>query len=75
MVFLQAHGASPALATRIVKRYGPHAMNVVSRAPYRLALDVRGVGFKTADRIAATIGVLPDSPERMQAGLSRCCTT
>jgi exodeoxyribonuclease V alpha subunit len=69
MVFLQAHGASPALATRIVKRYGPHAMNVVSRAPYRLALDVRGVGFKTADRIAATIGVLPDSPERMQAGV------
>jgi exodeoxyribonuclease V alpha subunit len=69
MVFLQAHGASPALATRIVKRYGPNAMNVVSRAPYRLALDVRGVGFKTADRIAATIGVLPDSPERMQAGV------
>ena len=69
MVFLQAHGASPALATRIVRRYGPHAMNVVSREPYRLALDVNGVGFKTADRIAATIGVLPDSPQRMQAGV------
>ncbi len=69
MVFLQAHGASPALATRIVRRYGPHAMNVVSREPYRLALDVSGVGFKTADRIAATIGVLPDSPQRMQAGV------
>jgi exodeoxyribonuclease V alpha subunit len=69
MVFLQAHGASSALATRIVRRYGPHAMNVVSREPYRLALDVSGVGFKTADRIAATIGVLPDSPERMQAGV------
>ncbi len=69
MVFLQAHGASPALATRILRRYGPNAMNVVSREPYRLALDVRGVGFKTADRIAATLGVLPDSPERMQAGV------
>lgn len=69
MVFLQAHGATTALAARIVRRYGPNAMNIVSREPYRLALDVRGVGFKTADRIAATIGVLPDSPERMQAGL------
>ncbi len=69
MVFLQAHGASPALAARIVRRYGPNAMVIVSREPYRLALDVRGVGFKTADRIAATIGVLADSPERMQAGL------
>ncbi len=68
MVFLQAHGATPALATRIVRRYGPQAMNVVSRAPYRLALDVSGVGFKTADRIAASIGVLPDSPERTLAG-------
>ena len=69
MVFLQAHGASPALAARIVRRYGPNAINIVSREPYRLALDVCGVGFKTADRIAATIGVLPDSPERMQAGV------
>jgi len=69
MVFLQAHGASPALASRIVKRYGAGAMNVVSRSPYRLALDVVGVGFKTADRIAATLGVAPDSPERMQAGV------
>jgi exodeoxyribonuclease V alpha subunit len=69
MVFLQAHGASPALAMRIVRRYGPNAMSIVSRDPYRLALDVRGVGFKTADRIAATMGVAPDSPERMQAAM------
>jgi len=69
MVFLQAHGASASLAARIVRRYGPHAMNVVSREPYRLALEVNGVGFKTADRIAATIGVRPDSPERMHAGV------
>jgi exodeoxyribonuclease V alpha subunit len=69
MVFLQAHGASPALAARIVRRYGASAMNVVAREPYRLALDVSGVGFKTADRIAATIGVARDSPGRMQAAV------
>jgi exodeoxyribonuclease V alpha subunit len=69
MVFLQAHGASGALAARIVKRYGEKAMAVVSREPYRLALDVHGVGFKTADRIASTLGVAPDSPARMQAGV------
>jgi exodeoxyribonuclease V alpha subunit len=69
MVFLQAHGATPALAMRIVRRYGADAMATVSRDPYRLALDVRGVGFKTADRIAAELGVARDSPERMQAGV------
>jgi exodeoxyribonuclease V alpha subunit len=69
MVFLQSHGASTALAARIVKRYGANAMNIVSRDPYRLALEVNGVGFKTADRIAATIGIARDSIERIQAGL------
>jgi exodeoxyribonuclease V alpha subunit len=69
MVFLQAHGASPALASRIVRRYGGSAMSVVSRDPYRLALDVHGVGFKTADRIAVSLGVASDSPQRMQAGV------
>jgi exodeoxyribonuclease V alpha subunit len=69
MVFLQAHGATTALAMRIVKRYGANAMSIVSRDPYRLALDVHGVGFKTADRIAISIGVATDSPQRMQAGV------
>lgn len=69
MIFLQAHGASPALATRIFKRFGPRALDLVARAPYRLALDVWGVGFKTADRIARSIGVGADAPERAQAGL------
>jgi exodeoxyribonuclease V alpha subunit len=69
MVFLQAHGASSALAVRIMKRYGPRAMAIVSREPYRLAIDVWGVGFKTADRIAAAVGIARDSPERMQAGV------
>jgi exodeoxyribonuclease V alpha subunit len=69
MVFLQAHGASPALAGRIFKRYGAQAANVVSREPYRLANDVWGVGFKTADRIAAELGVARDSPQRIEAGI------
>ncbi len=69
MVFLQSHGASGALASRIVKRYGAAAMTVVSREPYRLSFEVVGVGFKTADRIAATLGVEPSSPARMQAGV------
>jgi exodeoxyribonuclease V alpha subunit len=69
MIFLQAHGASPALATRIYKRFGAAAIDTVSRSPYRLALDVWGVGFKTADRIARSIGVGADAPERAQAGV------
>lgn len=69
MVFLQSHGASPALAARIYKRFGAKAMAVVSQSPYRLALDVWGVGFKTADQIARSLGIPADSPERAQAGV------
>jgi exodeoxyribonuclease V alpha subunit len=69
MVFLQAHGASPSLAARIYKRFGQKAISIVSQSPYRLALEVWGVGFKTADLIARSIGVGLDSPERAQAGV------
>ena len=69
MVFLQGHGVSPSLATRIFKRFGPHAVDIVARSPYRLALDVWGVGFKTADAIARSLGVSEDAPERAQAGV------
>lgn len=69
MIFLQSHGASPALAARIYKRFGPKAVPIVSASPYRLALDVWGVGFKTADRIARSLGIAPDAPERAQAGV------
>jgi exodeoxyribonuclease V alpha subunit len=69
MVFLQAHGASPSLAARIHKRFGQKAMSIVSKSPYRLALDVWGIGFKTADAIARSIGIGSDSPERVQAGV------
>ena len=69
MVFLQAHGASPQLATRIWKRYGNKAVATVSDNPYRLAIDVWGIGFRTADRIASSLGIAKDSVERMQAAL------
>ncbi len=69
MVFLQAHGASAHLATRIFKRYGPKAVSIVSSDPYRLAIDVWGIGFRTADRIAAEMGIAKDSPQRLKAAL------
>jgi exodeoxyribonuclease V alpha subunit len=69
MIFLQSHGASPALASRVYKRFGPKAVAIVSASPYRLALDVWGVGFKTADRIASSLGIDRDAPERAQAGV------
>ncbi len=69
MIFLQAHGASPMLAARIFKRYGSKAVTIISGNPYRLAIDVWGVGFRTADRIAASMGITKDSIERMQAAL------
>ena len=69
MIFLQTHGASPSLAARIHKRFGPKAIDIVSREPYRLSLDVWGVGFKTADKIARSIGIAADAPERAQAGV------
>jgi exodeoxyribonuclease V alpha subunit len=69
MILLQAHGASPQLALRIVKHYGDQAANVVEHAPFRLALEVRGIGFKTADRLARSLGIAGDHPERVQAGI------
>jgi exodeoxyribonuclease V alpha subunit len=69
MMLLQTHGASPALATRIYKHYGDGAARVVQESPYRLAMEVRGIGFKTADRIAKSLGIAGDHPERVQAGV------
>lgn len=69
MVFLQGHGVSAALAGRIFRKYGPGAVGVVRSNPYRLASDVEGIGFKTADRIASEIGIEEASPERAKAGV------
>jgi exodeoxyribonuclease V alpha subunit len=69
MVFLQGVGVSTSLAVRIYKTYRDDAIGVVRREPYRLAADVWGVGFKTADQIAQRLGIPHDSPERVKAGL------
>ncbi len=69
MLFLQGHGVSAAYATRIYKTYGQDAMGVVQENPYRLAQDVRGIGFITADKIARQMGIDEHSPHRAQAAL------
>jgi len=70
MIFLQGVGVSTSLAVRIYKRYGDASVSVVRGEPYRLAADVWGIGFKTADTIAAAVGIARDSPERIKAGLA-----
>ncbi|MER7767899.1 ATP-dependent RecD-like DNA helicase [Kitasatospora sp. NPDC096140] len=69
MVFLQGVGVSTSLAVRIYKQYGDASIGVVKNEPYRLASDVWGIGFLTADRIAQAVGIPHDSPERVKAGL------
>lgn len=69
LLALQGAGVSPALADRLMRRYGSEAQEVVERTPYRLAWEVPGVGFKTADTLALAQGRAPDSPERVQAGI------
>ncbi len=70
MVFLQGHGITTGLAVKIYKKYGDEALNVVRADPYRLARDIWGIGFRTADRIARALGLPPDSPSRLEAGLA-----
>ncbi len=69
MLFLQSVGMGPALAVRIFRHYGGGAVAALRENPYRLADEVFGVGFKTADRIALSMGVVQDSPVRLQAAL------
>src|SRR5262249_47946745 len=69
MVFLQGVGVSTSLAVRIYKTYRDAAIAVVKNEPYRLAAEVWGIGFKTADKIAQSLGVPHDSPQRAKAGL------
>jgi exodeoxyribonuclease V alpha subunit len=69
MVFLQGRDVSAALAHRIWKRFGSRSVDVVSRNPYALALEVWGIGFKTADRLAVSLGIARDSPDRLKAGV------
>ena len=69
MVFLSGVGVSTSLAVRIYKAYADDSISVVRSEPYRLASEVWGIGFKTADTIAQAVGIPHDSPERIKAGL------
>jgi exodeoxyribonuclease V alpha subunit len=69
MVFLQGYGVSPAFAARIYKRYGAAAIARVRENPYRLAFDVWGIGFLSADKLAGALGVARDAPARLEAGV------
>jgi exodeoxyribonuclease V alpha subunit len=69
MLFLHGHGVSTNLAVKIYKQYGDQALEVVRSDPYRLARDIFGVGFKTADRIAQALGLPADHPRRIEAGI------
>ncbi len=70
MLFLQANGVSTSLAVKIYKAYGDAAISVVRNDPYRLAREVYGIGFITADKIARNLGIAPDAPERAAAGVA-----
>ena len=70
MVFLHSQGVSTARAVRIYKTYGDQAIETVRANPYRLARDIHGIGFKTADQIAQKLGIPADSLARAEAGLS-----
>src|SRR5215471_8865095 len=74
MVFLHSHGVGTARAVRIFKTYGPDAVQVMSENPYRLARDIRGIGFKTADAIAVKLGIEKTATIRVRAGISYALT-
>ena len=74
MVFLQSHGVGTARAVRIYKTYGADAIPVVSENPYRLARDIKGIGFLTADKIAETLGIEKTAMIRARAGIAYTLT-
>lgn len=69
MSFLQGCGVSPGYAARIYRKYGEETRNVVRKNPYRLAEEVFGIGFRTADKVALEMGLAPDSPHRIRAAI------
>ena len=69
MLFLQGHGVSTHFAVKIFKQYGQEAIAIVEQNPYRLAAEVYGIGFRTADQIARNLGLPIDAPARLEAGV------
>ena len=74
MVFLHSHGVGTARAVRIFKTYGADAIQVMTENPYRLARDIRGIGFKTADAMAMKLGIEKTAMVRVRAGISYALT-
>ncbi|KPH85442.1 helicase, RecD/TraA family [Komagataeibacter intermedius AF2] len=70
MLFLHSNGVGTSRAVRIFKTYGQDAVQLISENPYRLAKDIRGIGFKTADQIARKMGIAADAMIRVRAGIS-----
>ena len=70
MLFLHANGVGTSRAVRIYKTYGADAVRLISDNPYRLARDIRGIGFRTADQIAAKLGIEKTAMIRVRAGIS-----
>jgi exodeoxyribonuclease V alpha subunit len=75
MLFLQSHGVSTTYGVRIYKAYGDRAIAVVKDNPYQLAIDIYGIGFAGADKIAQQLGISPTSPKRAQAGILHVLST
>jgi exodeoxyribonuclease V alpha subunit len=74
MVFLHSHGVGTARAVRFFKIYGADAVQVMSQNPYRLARDIRGIGFKTADAIAMKLGIKKSAMIQIRAGIAYALT-
>jgi exodeoxyribonuclease V alpha subunit len=70
MLFLHSNGVGTSRAVRIFKTYGHDAIHVMTEDPYRLARDIRGIGFRTADAIAMKLGMTREAPQRVRAGIS-----
>jgi exodeoxyribonuclease V alpha subunit len=68
-IFLQTYGVTPGQCVKLVHQYGGQAQRVLSEEPYRVAREIQGIGFKTADRIAINLGFANDAPPRLEAGL------
>jgi exodeoxyribonuclease V alpha subunit len=68
-LYLQSHDIAPNLAGRIIRHYGARTVGVLRNDPYQLARDIRGVGFRTADRIAQALGLARSDPKRVRAGV------
>ena len=74
MIFLHSHGVGTSRAVRIFKTYGVDAIQVISENPYRLARDIRGIGFKSADQIASKLGIENTAMIRARAGIGYALT-